>query len=121
MLYLWGLVIKLVDILFLFLMTLLGSFGGFYLKKSSYSKHIISPLKNKYLYIGIFLYFLSSLLNIYLLKQYSYIFVFTFTSVTYIWSIIIGNLFLKEIITQYKIIGILLICLGVYFIGLSSR
>ncbi|WP_455089438.1 EamA family transporter [Peptoanaerobacter stomatis] len=109
------------NIILLLLMTLIGAIAGFFLKKSSTSDNFYDLLKNKYFYIGGSLYFISSLLNIYLLKENAYIFVITFTSITYIWSLLLAYKLLNEKITPYKIIGILLIGFGVFIISLSMR
>lgn len=101
-------------------MTLLGSFGALSLKlsidkESNIMQSALCPL----FYLGAGLYFLSALLNIYVLKYLQYSVVLPLTSITYIWTMIFSYIYLKERITVYKIVGILLIILGVIFIAFS--
>ena len=110
-----------INFLLLILMTIIGSFAGFSLKKASNNLRLDNLLKNKFLYVGGFLYFISALINIYLLKIYDYTFVLPFTSITYVWSFIIANFFLKEKITKYKLLGILFIILGVILLSIGGR
>lgn len=95
----------------LIIMTLLGSTAAYFLKISSnnnYSNLLLSP----FLYLGGFLYFLSALLNIFLLKSMAYSIVLPLTSITYVWTMFISYWLLKEKITIQKIIGILCIVIG---------
>lgn len=102
----------------LVLMTIIGSFGGFFFKKSTEnSKGIVFLLKNKFFYVGGILYFISSLMNIYLLKYVPYVIVLPLTSITYIWTLIISYNFLNEKIGKLKIVGVLLIIFGAVLIG----
>jgi drug/metabolite transporter (DMT)-like permease len=100
-------------------MTLLGSFGGFFFKKSTNGTTILSILKNKFLYIGGIVYLGSAILNIIVLKYMPLSVVLPMTAITYIWSMIISRFVLKENITLFKIWGIISIILGVIFIGFS--
>ncbi len=96
----------------LIVMTIIGSIASLFLKKASNSETIIKLLKNKNIYIGGFLYLLSALLNIYILRYLDYSVVLPLTSITYIWTLIISYCILKEKISFKKILGITLIILG---------
>ncbi|WP_235848550.1 EamA family transporter [Litchfieldia alkalitelluris] len=96
----------------------MGSVASFFIKKSTLTGNIFSVLKSNYLYIGCGLYFLSALLNIYLLKVLPYTVVLPLTSITYIWSFIIAYIYLKEKITYRKIVGISFIILGALVLSL---
>lgn len=101
-------------IIYLILMTLMGSFGSLFLKKSTQiNKNIFC---NKYFYIGGILYFLSAILNIYLLKKFNYSTLLPLTSLTYLWSIILAKIYLKEYLSSKKIIGLCILMLGIYFV-----
>ena len=100
----------------LLIMTLIGSFASFFLKKGSDFHTILDLLKNKYVYIGGTLYVISALLNIYVLKYLDYSVVLPLTSITYIWTLFISYFFLKEKINIKKIIGIILIVFGAFLI-----
>jgi len=102
----------------IFIMTLTASFASFFLKKSTNGGTVLSIVKNKYLYIGGFLYVIAALFNIWLLQKMSYFVVVPLGSICYIWTMIIAGIFLKEKIGMGKIIGVLLILSGVVCIAL---
>lgn len=96
----------------LIIMTVMGSLAALFLKKASVSKDIRSLFFNSNFYIGGSLYFLSALINIYVLRFLQYSVVLPLTSITYIWTMIISYFILKERINTKKIIGVLLIVIG---------
>lgn len=96
----------------LMIMTMMGSIASLFLKKASNCETIIKLLKNRNIYIGGFLYLISAVLNIYILKYLDYSVVLPLTSITYIWTLVISYCVLKEKISFKKILGITLIILG---------
>ncbi|MCF8021045.1 MAG: EamA family transporter [Vallitaleaceae bacterium] len=100
------------------IITILGAFAGMFLKTASNSSHGLLILKKKSLYAGIILYLSAASVNVYLLKYFDYSQVFPSTSMTYIWTLIISAVFLKEQITVRKVVGILFIITGVIVITL---
>lgn len=96
----------------LIIMTLLGSVASLFLKKASGSDGIVGMLKNINLYIGGFLYLASAVVNIIVLKKMDYSIVLPLTSITYIWTMVLSYLILKEKITKKKIGGVILILIG---------
>ena len=99
--------------------TMIGAFGGYFFKKCTNGDNgikgiILSP----FLYLGGFLYLVSAILNIIVLRYLPYSVTLPLTSITYIWSMIISYLFLKEKITKIKISGIIFILIGAIFISL---
>lgn len=94
----------------------MGAFGGYFFKLATESKSIKELLFNKFLYIGGGLYFVSALLNIYVLKYLDYTMVLPLTAITYIWTLFISKKFLNEKIGRLKIGGISLVILGVILI-----
>ena len=103
----------------LLVMTLIGAVASLFLKKFSAVDGILAMLKNTNLYIGGFLYLASALLNIWLLKVLDYSVVLPLTSLTYIWTMILSYLFLKEHITAKKIVGVILILVGAICVSLG--
>ena len=97
----------------LLVMTLLGSVASLFLKRASGEAGIIAMLKNINLYVGGFLYLLSAVINIWVLKWLDYSVVLPLTSLTYIWTMILAYLILKEKITRGKFIGNLIIIAGI--------
>jgi len=108
-----------INYLLLAVMTLLGSFGGFFLKKASSS--IKSSLKNLivFLMLGGFFYVTSSVINIFLLKRLPYTIVFPLTSVTYLWTLLLSMVLLNEKITWRKLLGVALILVGCFFLSID--
>lgn len=103
----------------LVLMTILGSVASLYLKKASGSNGFAATLKNVNLYIGGFLYLSSAVLNIIVLRKLDYSIVLPLTAITYIWTMLLSRIVLKERITLKKIAGVLLILLGTIGISLG--
>ncbi len=102
----------------LIIMTMIGSVASLFLKKASAAHGFIILLTNLNLYIGGMLYFISALLNIYILRQLDYSIVLPLTSITYIWTMILSYLILKEKITIKKLVGVSLIIVGAIFVSI---
>lgn len=102
----------------LLLMTMSGSVASLFLKKASGTNGIVCMIKNINLYIGGGLYLISANLNIWILKYLDYSVVLPLTSLTYIWTMILSYLILKEKITKRKICGVILILIGAIFVSL---
>jgi len=98
--------------------TIFSAFASFFIKKSTNNRNIVSIIKNKNLYFGGFLYIFAALLNIYVLKRMPYNIVVCFGSITYIWTMIISRFLLKENINIGKIVGVMLIIIGVICIAI---
>ena len=96
----------------LLIMTLLGSVASLFLKRASGTDGIFAMLKNLNLYIGGFLYIVSAILNIWILRYLDYSVVLPLTSLTYIWTMVLSYFILKEKITKKKIGGLVLILIG---------
>lgn len=104
----------------LLIMTLLGALGGYFFKKATTEIfNLKSLILCKALYIGGSLYFISALLNIFLLKYFPYALVLPLTSVTYIWTLLLSNKLLKEKINLNKKIGIIFIIIGAILISIN--
>lgn len=100
--------------LLILVMTLLGSLGAFFFKKSTEKMDgIFTLLRIPSFYIGGVLYVSGALLNVILLRYMDYTVVYPMGSIAYIWSLVISNRFLGEKITARKIVGVVLICGGV--------
>lgn len=102
--------------------TLVGAFGPILLKKASEKK--LSSLKslstNYHLFGGVALYGLGTMLFIPALKGGDLSVLYPFVALTYIWVSLLSVKFLGEKMNRMKWIGIVLIILGVSFIGLGS-
>jgi multidrug transporter EmrE-like cation transporter len=105
--------------------TLLGAIGSLFLKLGSAKFHIkfsfkgiIEMLKNWKIIIGAIFYVASSVFFIIVLKITDLSIAYPMTSMSYIFITILSYHFLKEKMNKYKIIGILLIILGVVLVKL---
>lgn len=96
----------------LIMMTMLGSAASLFLKKASGADGLLDLIKNVNLYIGGFLYLASAVLNIWILRFLDYSVVLPLTSLTYIWTMVLSCIILKERITTKKIAGVILILIG---------
>jgi len=110
---------EVIYILLTILNSLIGAIAAFSLKKSVHKFKKISSFKTLIVYffttgmfIGALLYFIAALGSIFILKYLDVTIFFPLTSTAYIFSLFIGNIFLKEKITRFKLAGIVLIILG---------
>lgn len=97
-------------------MTLLGAIASAFLKKASFKSSFVALMKTPFLYIGGSLYAIAAIMNIYVLRYIEYSKVLPFTSVTYIWTLLLSYYLFHERIGLMKLIGIFLIFLGVILI-----
>lgn len=93
-------------------MTLIGAVAAFFLKKASGFKSLSELIKNYNLYIGAGLYLLSAIINIIVLRFLNYSVVLPLTSITYVWTMVISYLFLKEKVGIKKLLGVSFIIIG---------
>ena len=103
--------------LLLIFMTFLGAVAAYFLKRAAVHNNLSRIFKDKYLYFGGILYFISALLNIFILKYLDYSIVFPLTSITYIWTLIISWKFLNEKISRKKMYGVGFIALGALLVS----
>lgn len=105
------------------LATLIGAFGPILLKKAS-AKHLsrLSSLATNYhLFGGVALYAIGTMLFIPALKGGDLSVLYPFVAVNYIWVSLLSVKFLGEKMNRLKWLGILLIIVGVTFIGIGSQ
>lgn len=102
----------------LIIMTVIGSIASYYLKMASAFHTSKELILNKNLYIGGGLYFLSALINIYILKFLDYSVVLPLTSITYIWTMGISHYKLNENVSNKKIAGVCVIVVGAICVAL---
>ena len=99
-------------------MTVMGAFAGLFLKKASDSSINKKLIQNSNFYAGGGLFFFAALINIYILKCFDYSVFLPLTAITYIWTIIISNLFLGEEIGFKKLFGVSMILIGAICIAI---
>lgn len=111
-----------INIFLIFVMTISGSLGAFFMKKCSgrmEKTSVLEMLKIPELYAGGILYLIGACTNILLLRKLPYTVVYPVTSVTYVWTMVISCILLKEKITVNKVAAVILIMLGVCCISLG--
>lgn len=98
-----------------------GSFGAVFLKVGS-GRVKRSPLSfiNWPLILGVALYLASSVLFLFGIKNGDLSVLYPMVSLGYIWTLIWSRIFFQEPFTRNKFIGLALILLGVFFVGLGS-
>lgn len=98
-------------------MTLMGAVASVFFKRASDSDGLKSLLMNYNLYVGGGLYFIASLVNIFVLKFLDYSVVLPLTSFTYMWTILFAVYILDEKMTVKKILGTICIIIGAVFVA----
>jgi drug/metabolite transporter (DMT)-like permease len=112
------------------LCVILGVFGQLAMKKGMnvvgsislkdmFSQRIFSIVLQKYVFIGMVLYVLASLVWLVALSKEELSFLYPLIATGYILTAIFGRIFFNESLTFYRFFGILLICGGVYLIILK--
>ncbi len=114
-------------VLVVLLASLLGGLGANFLKKGSEKFHlgtlIKKPwrmLKNYELVLGISLYALGTILFIPALKGGELSILYPIVSTSYVWTVIFSRFMIGERINWEKIIGAVLIVIGVSLLGLAA-
>jgi len=92
---------------------------GFITLRDIFSSKIFSIIFQKYVFIGIMLYVLSTLIWLVVLSQEELSFVYPLISIAYIITAILSKFLFNESLTMFRFFGILLICGGVYLIVLK--
>lgn len=104
-------------ILSVLLMTLFGSLGALFLKRgSAKARNAKALVTAPQIWLGGLFYLAGALLNIYLLRCYSYSVIYPLTSLTYVWTLLLSALLLHERVTVQKLVGIAAICLGAFLL-----
>lgn len=87
----------------------------------SFSFNPFLLVQNYFVIFGFLCYAFGALLFILALKEGDLSTLYPFFATSYIWVMILSFLIFGEIITSFKIIGILLIIFGVSFIGIGGK
>jgi drug/metabolite transporter (DMT)-like permease len=100
-------------------MTVMGSVAALFFKRASLSGSLSHLLLNVNLYIGGGIYLVSAVICIIALRYLEYSVVLPITSLTYVWTLIIAGIFLKEKVTKRKVMGLVFIVCGAALIVLA--
>lgn len=99
-------------------MTFMGSAASVFFKRASGSDGFVKMLLNVNLYIGGILYLAAAAVNILVLRVLDYSVVLPISSITYIWTMLLSYVILKETITKKKVLGVLCIVVGAVCVAL---
>lgn len=101
-------------------MTVIASFASLFLKKAGGADNKLKILISPFFYLGGFMYVGSACINIWLLQVLPYAVALPVGSLTYVWTMFISSRILKEKITARKIIGMVVIFLGVVLVAFGK-
>ncbi len=77
-------------------------------------------LKNYYLFLGFFLYAIAAAILIKSLKYGELSILYPLIGLSYVWVTILSYFYFSEQITVFKILGVVIIIIGITFIGVGS-
>ena len=100
----------------------LGAFASYCFKNATTGLEnfsVFGLLREKFFWIGGFLYLVAAINNIFLLGYLEYSIVLPMSSITYIWTMIIANKLLGEKVTQKKIVGVAAIVCGAFLLAVA--
>jgi multidrug transporter EmrE-like cation transporter len=107
--------------LLVFAASVIGSFGAVFLKMGATRLDgSILSFANSRLLIGITLFLGSSVFYAFGIKGGELSVLYPMVSLGYIWTLLWSRLFFNEPFTRAKFLGLGLILLGVFFVGLGS-
>lgn len=114
----------------LFIAAVLASFGQVFLKKSTFStsgnetnsiKYLYTLLLNYNIWLALVLYGISFAVYMIALKKVELSTARSFSTLSYIFVMILSFIILKDTATPIKIIGIALISAGIFLVGISNK
>ncbi len=110
------------SMLLVFAASVLGSFGAVFLKLGAarLTKSIWS-FANSRLILGIVLFLGSSVFYTLGIKGGQLSVLYPMVSLGYIWTLLWSKLFFDEPFTRPKLLGLAMILMGVFFVGLGNR
>src|SRR5713101_6757671 len=109
------------SMLLVFAASIVGSFGAVFLKLGSarLTRSLWSFL-NRELVLGVALFLGSSVFYALGIRGGQLSVLYPMVSLGYVWTLLWSRLFFKESFTRQKFVGLGLILLGVFFVGLGS-
>ena len=110
------------SILLVLAASFIGSFGAVFLKSGSLKlrtglRHFISLR----LAAGVAMYLISTVFFIAAIRRGELTVLYPLISLGYVWTLLWSRLFFGEPFSRHKFIGLALILVGVFFIGLGNR
>ena len=110
------------SMLMVLIASVVGSFGAVFLKLGSEQlRHGFLRIFNYKLAIGVALFLGSSYFFVQGIREGELSVLYPMVSLGYIWTLFWSRLFFREPFTRGKLMGLFLILVGVFFVGLGSR
>ena len=110
------------SMLLVLLASFIGSFGAVFLKMGSAKlRDGLRQILNYRLAAGVAFYLLSTCFFVAAIRNGELTVLYPLVSLGYVWTMLWSRLFFKESFTQYKFVGLSLILVGVWFIGMGNR
>lgn len=102
--------------------TLIGALGPIYLKKGSkkFNLQIKEQMKNYELMLGVLFYGMATIIFIPALKGGELSVLYPLISLSYVWVSLLSIKLLNEKMNRFKWLGVVVIIIGVSFIGIGS-
>lgn len=118
---------KMTVLILIFTSILLGVIGQLSMKKGMvnvgeisvtelFGKKLFSVVFEKFVFIGIALYLISAAFWLVILSQEELSFAYPLIGIGYIVTAILAKIFFHETLTMFKILGIILIVVGAFFV-----
>jgi drug/metabolite transporter (DMT)-like permease len=103
--------------------SVIGSVGAALLKSGALlvSRHLSSMILNWRLALGVTVYMISSVFFVKGISNGELSVLFPMVSLSYICAMIWSRLFFHEELTKVKLAGVMLILIGIVFLGLSGK
>jgi multidrug transporter EmrE-like cation transporter len=102
--------------------SVIGSFGAVFLKRGAAHLHDgFWRILNVQLAAGVALFLFSSVFFILGIRQGELSVLYPMVALGYVWTVIWSRVFFNEAFTRQKFVGLGLILLGVFFVGLGSK
>lgn len=100
----------------------IGSFGAVFLKVGAGRlKNGLRNILNVHLALGVGFFLLSSVFFVIGLRHGELSVLYPMVALGYVWTLFWSRLFFEEALTRQKFIGLGLILIGVFFVGLGSQ
>jgi drug/metabolite transporter (DMT)-like permease len=100
----------------------LGSFGAVFLKSGAARLHDgFWNIFNLKLAVGVAFFLASSVFFVMGIRHGELSVLYPMVSLGYVWTLVWSRIFFKEAFTKQKFLGLGLILVGVFFVGLGSR